>query len=145
MNDIVLLKREIIMNKKQIVVFLIFITLIGCAGRTANPVPIEQNGDLNLTCEGIQRELDFIETEVKRLAPETQKTGKNTALGVAGAFLIVPWFFMDFGKAEQVEVDAYRRRYNHLLALGDEKKCGFDKQQIPDPTPKEPANKEPSK
>jgi hypothetical protein len=28
---------------------------------------------------------------------------------------------MAFGKAEQVEVDAYLPRYNHLLALGDEK------------------------
>ena len=76
--------------------------------------------------------MGFIEGEISRLIPQTEKTGKNVALGVAGWFFIVPWVFMDLSKAEQMEVDAYRQRYNHLMILVDEMNCGWEKDQIPD-------------
>lgn len=114
---------------------LLSICLISCGGRAANPVMIQQYGDQNISCAGIEKELSFIESEVTRLAPQTDKSGKNTALGVTGAFFLVPLFFMDFSKAEQIEVDAYRRRYNHLLILAEDKKCWINKQQIPDVAP----------
>ena len=68
---------------------------------------------------------------MRRLMPQTEKAGKNTALGVAGMFFLFPWFMMDLSGAEQVEVDAYRRRYNHLLIIADQKHCGIKKPQIP--------------
>lgn len=120
---------------KTISVLLISMCLISCGGRAANPVMVQQYGDQNISCAGIEKELNFIESEVTRLAPQTDKSGKNTALGVTGALFLVPLFFMDFSKAEQIEVDAYRRRYNHLLILAEDKKCGIDKQQIPDTAP----------
>jgi len=76
--------------------------------------------------------LSFIESEIARLVPETNKTGKNTALGVTGFFLIVPLFFMDLSKAEQIELNALRQRYNHLVLISGEKNCGFEKDEIPD-------------
>ena len=112
------------MNKKLIISLLI-IAMSGCAGRAANPVMVQQYGDQNKSCEAIEKELTFIESEVGRLAPKTEKTGKNVGLGVAGALLIVPWFFMDFSESEQVEIDAFRRRYNHLIILAEDKKCGL--------------------
>lgn len=108
------------------------IMLAGCAGRAANPVMVHQYGDERKSCKALEREIQFIESEIQRLIPQTEKTGKNVALGVAGAFFIVPWFFMDLSKAEQVEVDAYRQRYNHLVILAEEKNCGWEREQIPD-------------
>jgi hypothetical protein len=46
--------------------------------------------------------------------------------------LIVPLFFMDLSDAEQVEVNAYRKRYNHLLIIAGEKNCGIEAEPIPE-------------
>lgn len=70
-----------------------------------------------------------------QLVPSTEKTGKNVALGVTGAFFLVPLFFMDFSQAEQIEVNAYRQRYNHLAILAMEKGCETQRKPIPDQAP----------
>ena len=104
---------------------------IGCAGRMPNPVMIHQYGDDKRTCQALEREMVFIVDEIERLIPKTNKTAKNVVLGVTGFFLIVPLFFMDLSKAEQMEIDAYRRRYNHLLIIAGDKECGVDRTEIP--------------
>ena len=106
--------------------------LVGCAGRAANPVMIQQYGDDKKTCQALEREMTFIQGEIQRLIPQTEKTGKNVALGVTGFFFLVPLFFMDLSKAEQIEVDAYRQRYNHLLIIAGDKQCGIEGQPIPE-------------
>lgn len=111
---------------------LIATILIGCAGRAANPVMIQQYGDDKKTCQALEREMAFIQGEIQRLIPQTEKTGKNVALGVTGFFFLVPLFFMDLSKAEQMEVDAYRQRYNHLLIIAGDKQCGIEGQPIPE-------------
>lgn len=73
----------------------------------------------------------FIEDEIQRLIPQTNKTGKNILLGVTGFFFIVPLFFMDLSKAEQIEIDAFRRRYNHLVIIAGDKQCESDRVEIP--------------
>ena len=112
--------------------------LVGCAGRAANPVMIQQYGDEKKSCQALEREMTFIQSEIQRLIPQTEKTGKNVALGVTGFFFIVPLFFMDLSKAEQMEVDAYRRRYNHLLIIAGDKQCGIEEQSIPEFTKPKP-------
>jgi len=67
--------------------------------------------------------MSFINAEIAKLIPETSKTGKNVVLGTTGAFFLVPLFFMDFSKAEQIEVDALRHRYQHLSVIAQDKKC----------------------
>ena len=67
---------------------------------------------------------------IQTLVPRTEKTGKNTALGVTGFFFIVPLFFMDLTQSEQIEVDALRQRYNTLAIIATEKGCG-KVEQIP--------------
>jgi hypothetical protein len=74
----------------------------------------------------------FMEGEIQRLVPQTDKTGKNVALGVTGFFFLVPLLFVDLSQAEQIEVDAYRQRYNHLLIIAGDKQCGLNKTQMPD-------------
>ena len=118
----------------KIILFFITFTLLvsGCAGRAANPVMIQQYGDGSKSCATLENEMMFIQGEISRLVPQTEKTGKNVALGVTGFFLIVPLFFMDLSKAEQQEVNAYRQRYNHLLLLAREKNCGVEAEEIQD-------------
>lgn len=111
---------------------LLIFSLAGCSGRDAHPIPVIQPGDQERYCAGIARELDFIEGEIWRLVPQSQKTAKNITLGIAGYFLLVPWFYMDLTRAEQVEIEAYRQRYNRLLNIAFDKNCGFDRRKIPD-------------
>ena len=117
---------------KRISAFLLIVFISGCAGRAANPVMIRQFGDENRSCASLMTEMTSIENEIQTLIPKTNKTGKNVALGVAGWFFLVPWFFMDLSQAEQEEINAYRMRYNSLLIIASEKGCGSDKEQIPD-------------
>ena len=53
------------------------------------------------------------------------------ALGVAGWFLLVPWFFMDFKNAEAHEYEAYRQRYNHLSRIARVKNCRLTEIDLP--------------
>jgi len=108
------------------------IMLLGCAGREAHPVSTYQYGDEKKSCKALEMELTFTEEKIQRLIPETEKTGKNVGLGVAGVFLIVPWFFMDFTKSEKIEAEALRDRYNQLLVIAEDKNCGFNRQPIPE-------------
>ncbi|WP_252179732.1 hypothetical protein [Endozoicomonas sp. 4G] len=106
---------------------------VGCAGRDARPIAVRQYGDINRSCAALESEIVFIEEEIRRLLPKTDKTRKNVALGVAGAFVLVPWFFMDLSQAEQIEIDAYRQRYNYLLGLVRDKNCSSAaREPIPD-------------
>lgn len=97
--------------------------LAGCAGATPNPVPQFQPGDQNLSCQQIRFEIQNNQTKMLNLIPKENKTGKNVALGVAGAFFVVPWFFMDFSDAERIEVQGYELRNNYLMTLANKKMC----------------------
>lgn len=97
--------------------------LYGCAGATPHPVPQYQPKDKFKSCEQIRLEMQDNQTKMMNLIPKENKTAKNVALGVAGAFFIVPWFFMDFSDAERIEVQGYELRNNYLMALGNEKHC----------------------
>lgn len=112
------------MKKTLVGLFLTSFLLSACAGRTPNPIPQHQPGDKILSCSQIKQELLDNQTKVMNLIPQENKTGKNIALGVAGAFVLVPWFFMDFSDAERVEIQAYQLRDNWLRSLSAKKKCG---------------------
>jgi hypothetical protein len=120
--------------KKSIVVVAVCIGLSACAGRTPNPIQSYQPGDDRKSCAALRAELTNTETDIRAKIPESDKTAQNVALGVAGVFLIVPWFFMDLSKADQVELEALRRRYNTLAIMASEKQCGFDVKPIQDPS-----------
>jgi hypothetical protein len=93
---------------------------------------VYQHDDEARSCDALERELELIEDEILVILPKTDKAGKNTQLGVAGVFLLVPLFFMDISKSEQVEVNALTKRYNHLLEIAEAKECGIERQTIPD-------------
>ncbi|NKB46490.1 MAG: hypothetical protein GKR77_01740 [Legionellales bacterium] len=106
------------------IIVLFSIALFACAGRTPNPIDVYQPNDNKLSCDQIKAEIQRNQKAMFALYPKTQKTGKNVALGVAGAFFIVPLFFMDFSDAEQIEIKAFQRRDEHLHKIAERKKCG---------------------
>jgi hypothetical protein len=75
--------------------------------------------------------MEFIDKDILERFPDASKTGSNAALGVAGVFLIVPWFFMDFSDADEVEVSALIARHNHLLITAQNKSCDTKQVRIP--------------
>jgi len=101
----------------------ILLPIAGCGGRAANPVASVQPGDAGLSCEALRTEMSTVESLVAGLIPESKKTGKNVGLGIAGLFLIVPFFFMDSGAAEKAEIQAYRTRYGELQKTYSQKGC----------------------
>ena len=124
---------------KKTIIHLSLLTLLvsSCGGRAANPVMPVQYGDERKSCKSLERELIFTQSEIQRLNPKTEKTGKNVALGVAGAFLLVPWFFMDFGSAEEQEVNALRQRYMNLSSIAEDKRCDVSVELITEERAKE--------
>jgi len=113
-------------------IVLLAVMFLGCAGRAANPVIVYQHGDTSRSCDALERELELIETDILELLPQTDKADQNTKLGVAGVFLLVPFFFMDLSKSEQVEVNALTKRYNYLIEIAETKACGLERQALPE-------------
>lgn len=114
---------------------LISVSMISaCGGRAANPVMPAQYGDEKKSCRALQVDMMNTQAEITNLLPKTDKTGKNVALGVTGFFLIVPLFFMDMKESEQIEVNALRQRYNHLVSIAADKECGYENKPIPELT-----------
>jgi hypothetical protein len=96
----------------------------GCANKTANPVPVAQVGDESKSCDAIANEMqNMLNAQTTAEGDKNNQTGANIALGVVGAFLIVPWFFMDLGNAATVEQKAARARYERLQQMQTDKRC----------------------
>ena len=96
----------------------------GCAHTTANPVILAQPGDETKTCDAIANEMQqMVQARALAESDRNSQIGANVALGVAGIFLIVPWFFMDTGNAATVEERAAQARYQRLNQMQIDKKC----------------------
>ena len=106
---------------RYILIISIGISFVSCAGRVANPAPMNMPGDNHLSKDGLMIMMSHVQSKITAKAPNANKTGSNVALGVAGAFLIIPWFFMDFSSADMIELNALRDRYNYLAILYNEK------------------------
>jgi len=113
------------------ILFASTIFLASCAGRDPRPIQISQVGDHEKSCSTLETEMEYIDKDILERFPDASKTGSNTGLGVAGAFLIVPWFFMDFSKADEIEVSALIERYNHLLITAQDKSCDTKRERLP--------------
>ena len=82
-------------SKKSIMSLLssvIVLSSVSCAGRTPNPVAMYQPGDNSLSCSGLRMTMANVQVDIDRIAPGANKTSSNVGLGIAGAFLLVPWF-----------------------------------------------------
>lgn len=98
--------------------------LSACVHTTPNPIPVAQAGDDMMSCMSIENEM--ADMQAQQAASDSKGTGqvaKNVGLGVAGAFLLVPLFFMDTSDAHSVEARAAQARYKRLNALYMDKGC----------------------
>ena len=115
------------MKKLITTIVLTSFLLVACGGKTPHPVAQIQPGDDYMNCGQINKMITDNNNKIVSLFPKTKKMAKNAALGAAGYFLIVPWFFMDFSDAERLEIDAYQQRNDWLRTLANRKHCDMSK------------------
>ena len=111
--------------KKIIAIIVLGAVLTACAGRGAMPVAQLQPGDNRKSCEALRSDIELAQADIQRLTPQTEKTGKNVALGVAGFFFLIPLLFMDLSDAERQEINALQNRNNRLMSIAVDKKCDW--------------------
>ena len=112
------------MNKLIALILIASIFVGGCAHTTPNPVPLAQVGDDTKNCDAIANEMQqMVNLKTQAAGDRNSQVGTNVALGIAGAFLIVPWFFMDVGNAATVEEKAAQARYLRLEQMQADRKC----------------------
>jgi hypothetical protein len=98
------------------------VLLCACAGRDPQPVATVQVTDTTATCAMIVAEIEANNIKVKELAGEEGgKVAQNVAAGVAGVFIPVLWFGMDFKGAATKEVAALQARQQYLTTLATER------------------------
>ncbi|UUM21979.1 hypothetical protein [Mycoavidus sp. SF9855] len=98
--------------------------LTGCMRSIANPVPIAQIGDETKSCQSLSEEIQQVQILLNTSESDGHRqTAQNLVLGVTGAFLLVPWFFMDLGNAATVEKRAAQARLQRLQSTYANKQC----------------------
>jgi len=108
--------------------------LAGCAGRSPAPVAVVQPTDRYMDCTAILAEVSANNERVKQLAADKGlKTTQNVAAGVAGIFIPVLWFGMDFQGTADTEITALQSRQQYLSMLADQKRCGAEPEPVPPP------------
>lgn len=112
------------------------VALAGCAGRAPAPVAVVQPTDRYMDCTAILAEVNANNERVKQLASDKGlKTTQNVAAGVAGLFIPVLWFGMDFQGTADTEITALQSRQQYLAMLADQKRCGAEP-ELPPSLPK---------
>ena len=104
------------MNKFSLIaVVALALSLSACAGRSPQPVAVVQQKDTTMDCAAIQAEIQQNTTQAAELGQQKgSKTAQNVAAGVAGIFIPVLWFAMDFQDAAGTEQKAIESRNAYL-------------------------------
>ena len=100
------------------------VTIGGCGGHTANPVPRYQPGDEKRSCNALYSEIKSCDDEV--VLKNRKKTDRdiwNIIWFATGCFIIVPFFFIDCKGSYEVEIDALKARKIQLQVIFSDKDC----------------------
>lgn len=98
------------------------VVVAGCAGRAPAPVAVVQMHDRYMDCDAIHAEVAANNQRVAELGSEEGlKVGQNVAAGVAGLFIPVLWFGMDFQGSASKEVAALQSRQQYLASLAEQR------------------------
>ena len=102
--------------------------IVACGGNVAMPIKTEREGDATKSCKSIDWELGEIEKDIKEIIGGGEVSpGQNLAmLLLAGPLGVNP------GTAQKQEIKDYKKRYNHLLKLGNIKRCNINKKAFPE-------------
>lgn len=78
-----------------------------------------------MDCAAIMAEVESNNAKVQQLASDQGlKTTQNVAAGVAGVFIPVLWFGMDFQGTADKETAALQSRQQYLVVLAEQRRCG---------------------
>jgi hypothetical protein len=84
-----------------------------------------------MDCTAILAEVQSNNAKVQQLASDQGlKTTQNVAAGVAGIFIPVLWFGMDFQGTADKETQALQTRQQYLASLAAQRRCG-ERQEPP--------------
>lgn len=109
---------------KKVVLILVALHLVGCAGRAPAPVAVVQAQDRYMDCAAITAEVQANNKRISELGKEEgSKVAQNVVVGAAGLFIPILWFGMDFQNAAGKEVAALQSRQQYLATLA-EQRCG---------------------
>ena len=107
----------------------------GCAGRAPAPVAVVQPQDRYMDCAAIFAEVQANNTKVQQLAADQGlKTTQNVAAGVAGIFIPIIWFGMDFQGTADKETAALQSRQQYLGTLAEQRRCGAEAEPAAEPS-----------
>jgi hypothetical protein len=88
-------------------------------------VAVIQPQDTFMDCTAIMAEVGSNNAKVQQLAADQGlKTTQNVAAGVAGLFIPVLWFGMDFQGTADKETQALQARQQYLASLAAQRCCG---------------------
>jgi hypothetical protein len=97
---------------------------VSCAGRAPQPVAVVQFQDKSMNCAAIYAEVESNNKQITALAKEKGlKVGQNVATGVAGLFIPVLWFGMDWQGTQDKEIAALQSRQQYLAILAEQRGC----------------------
>ena len=105
--------------------------LSACAGRAPQTVAVVQERDRYSDCSAVMAEIRANNDQIGQLAREDGgKVAQNVAAGVAGVFIPVLWFAMDFQDASGKEGRALSQRNQYLATLAAQR-CGHVTAEAP--------------
>lgn len=98
--------------------------LAACAGRAPQTAAVVQDRDRYTDCAAVMAEIRANNDQIAQLGREDGgKVAQNVAAGVAGVFIPVLWFAMDFQDASGKEGRALSQRNGYLAQLAANR-CG---------------------
>jgi hypothetical protein len=105
-----------------------FLLIVACGGNVAMPIKTEREGDTSKSCKSINWELGEIEKDITEIIGGGEVSpGQNLAM-----LLLAGPLGVDPGTAQKQEIKDYKKRYNHLLKLGNTKSCNINKKAFPE-------------
>jgi uncharacterized protein YcfL len=108
--------------RNGLVVAMLGIALVGCAGRDPQPIVTVQAQDAVADCTMIRAEIEANNAKVTQLANEQGwKVAQNVGAGVVGLVIWPVWFGMDFKDAAGKEAAALEARQKYLTILATER------------------------
>ena len=106
----------------ELMVAMLGIALVGCAGRDPQPIVTVQQQDVYADCTMIRAEIEANNAKVKQLADEQGwKVAQNVGAGVVGLVIWPVWFGMDFKDAAGKEAAALQARQQYLTVLATQR------------------------
>lgn len=110
---------------KKLLAFGLLIPLAACAGRIADPIPVEQKADFGLPCVAIDAEMDGNRAKSQQLADrQVEQVARNISVGTLGFTLFLPAYLgLNLSDANEREREALEERYDRLTAIRTSRGC----------------------